>query len=1019
MPSRAATVCDYRRVRASRWAAAVWLVLLAASPASGRDLWGEILLPGSIRQARAAFSLGMPEDRPDGGWLLDYLLREHGESRVLGPTSFEQYVLAFEQARAQQVQWPSGVVLPAADAPPADRRRVEVTLQALGLVLRRRGDQYQAERDPSAGAVERVMALEAVGVDIEDVALKLNSGRAATLSLSQSRLPLPLPDYWTKHVFKQGVPPILSLTRNRSQSLLYVGLLAQDEATLAFLQQRPELVRRLGDEVGSVFASFGRSLRIRNNVVEVPGGEGAIDVWRELVGQPPNDPERFLLTLLGRDDGRLAYFYDTVAHLSPAQQRLVLGSTVDGKDRLAYVRGMARHFASTESQWKIDRLPFHRPAFDAAVALTFVEVLPDGLVGPRWLPAVLERVAAGEAWPTSAERVFGNLPDRSPDGLWMLDWLFEKPIQAQERFALLRFAQRRFGTATRDAVPDVGIALLAARDMPALPKALERMSVTDAAVYRSVAVAAYNLTQSGGADEVIPVLARWQAALGLLEQAQRRRRLSDTDIRSLLESLVTVTPTDRRDAPGAAAAWIIEQLLPALVPDGPVDDLDRRALRALTSTPAREPVRFNWEGLQYVVDAAETTFRSVIALRQTQHLQPTLTDLVKLHALRRRLERVAAVDDVGQAAMALKDLDQVFARLGTQGDAAARRVDDLREEARRLDRIRDVRDLTRVSRLVEILRDVLDLETDLTVPPVVYALAVAPTREPAAVYQEAWRAHSLHRPSTQTFGSWIRTAWQSAEVDARPGGGLMLRGALLSIDVVLADARLMRATQIRPMSRRLLLNQERDMLLRYLAYVQADTFPDDAAFEALVLGQRQAKSWNTEIPAMRELQDTLRSAKVGDWRAALLAWAAHHADLQLSDWLTPLEVLQLQPATPMPVWWHGPAPSFDGCHCLRRLDVAPDELRGRESGVLIAVLPNLPLRLAEHLRDLDLPPALLPTLLPVAIQDWIDQANQSGPADWESSAGWLRRLSRERVEEYLLALVSTGVIAPPARPVVP
>ena len=89
MPSRAGIDCDDWRRLAPRWAATAWLaVLAAASPASGQELWGEVLLPGSIRQARVAFSLGLPEDRPDGTWLLDYLVREHSEYRVLSPTSF-------------------------------------------------------------------------------------------------------------------------------------------------------------------------------------------------------------------------------------------------------------------------------------------------------------------------------------------------------------------------------------------------------------------------------------------------------------------------------------------------------------------------------------------------------------------------------------------------------------------------------------------------------------------------------------------------------------------------------------------------------------------------------------------------------------------------------------------------------------------------------------------------------------------------------------------------------------------
>jgi hypothetical protein len=147
----------------------------------------------------------------------------------------------------------------------------------------------------------------------------------------------------------------------------------------------------------------------------------------------------------------------------------------------------------------------------------------------------------------------------------------------------------------------------------------------------------------------------------------------------------------------------------------------------------------------------------------------------------------------------------------------------------------------------------------------------------------------------------------------------------------------------------------------------------------------------------------------------VLAWEAHRSERGIASWLTPLEILRLESMTPLATSWHGPAPLFDGCHCLRGLDpLSPDGFRDRESGVLIALIPNLPLRLGEHLRALELPVWLVPVLLPVATQDWIDNAGQVSSGDWEASAGWLRRLSRERVEEYLLSLIAARVLVPPA-----
>ena len=373
------------------------------------------------------------------------------------------------------------------------------------------------------------------------------------------------------------------------------------------------------------------------------------------------------------------------------------------------------------------------------------------------------------------------------------------------------------------------------------------------------------------------------------------------------------------------------------------------------------------------------------------------------------------LDDLARVVSELKSLEASLGRLAAAGDVGARLVRDLRSTTLQLDRIREVKDLSRVDRVLALLLDAIDAVSDTTVPPLVYALAIAPSREPPAIYQDAWRAHSLRAPVGFVFGSWTALAWQVPEVDARTGGGLMLRGAMLGLDVILAETRLIRAASDGPTRSSYLLNRERDTLLRYLAYGHTLEWAQEPPFPALGAARRRIAGWATEIPAPRVLTDQLRRSGVNEWRANVLAWEAHRSERGIASWLTPLEILRLESMTPLAMSWHGPAPLFDGCTCLRGLDpLSPDGFRDRESGVLLALIPNLPLRLGEHLRALELPVWLVPVLLPVAIQDWIDNAGQVSSGDWEASAGWLRRLSRERVEEYLLSLIAARVLVPPA-----
>jgi hypothetical protein len=110
----------------------------------------------------------------------------------------------------------------------------------------------------------------------------------------------------------------------------------------------------------------------------------------------------------------------------------------------------------------------------------------------------------------------------------------------------------------------------------------------------------------------------------------------------------------------------------------------------------------------------------------------------------------------------------------------------------------------------------------------------------------------------------------------------------------------------------------------------------------------------------------------------------------------------------------GPSMPLDGCLCRvsdepRRLD----DLRGRRGGARAALLTDIRLRLAELVAELGLPFSVVSLLVPLATQDWLDQVQQASNDDWPPLALWPARLTRDRVEAYLLSLVSNGVLATP------
>src|SRR3972149_2717432 len=79
----------------------------------------------------------------------------------------------------------------------------------------------------------------------------------------------------------------LAILAERRAALLYRGLAAFDDETLAALAADPDTLRRLERRHAGVLAAFGARFAVRGAVVVVPGGPEAEPLWQELVGGAP------------------------------------------------------------------------------------------------------------------------------------------------------------------------------------------------------------------------------------------------------------------------------------------------------------------------------------------------------------------------------------------------------------------------------------------------------------------------------------------------------------------------------------------------------------------------------------------------------------------------------------------------------------------------------------------------------------------------------------------------------------
>ena len=82
-------------------------------------------------------------------------------------------------------------------------------------------------------------------------------------------------------------------------------------------------------------------------------------ITRRLPSRPVEQPERFIRHLLGDHNGRLAYFYDTVAHLDERHRAFVLGlSVADARRRRDRFRDLYDAFARIDDKVNLEEIPF-------------------------------------------------------------------------------------------------------------------------------------------------------------------------------------------------------------------------------------------------------------------------------------------------------------------------------------------------------------------------------------------------------------------------------------------------------------------------------------------------------------------------------------------------------------------------------------------------------------------------------------------------------------------------------------
>jgi len=839
--------------------------------------------------------------------------------------------------------------------------------------------------------------------------------RGTTPPAVSTAIPVPLPDLWRRIVFEKDDFGISDFIADPKALLLYLGLVSLDGETLEWLAGQPRVFEELYDKRAGTFAAFGRSLHVRDSVVVVPGGPDETRAWEEIVGERVADAPAFVTRVLSRNHGRVAFLYDTAEHIDPAALGFLLGRHLSDPSRwserrrfLLRVRDGFEKFGPT---WRADERPFFRPVVDPALVLTAVSVNGDGTVGPSWWTGAFDRATTSCSW-SREQRPWRRRP-AAADAVWLLGWVFDRTGVSDERLAMLRLLQRRFSGRPEAELGDIEVTLCARQHMPALVLALDRMGIDTPSLYADLTLASRRLTGSG--DAGLATLRAWQAALALIEQSVRQRRLPVRTAEQLLLSLAEAAPDRPSEPHGAIAAWTFDELLPALEFDGPADEpLEAALFAALVGVESNPGVEFEWEGLPYRLDLATAAARSATRVRDVA-MGPRLEHLQQLVRVSRRFE--AEPRPPNAESMALTALrDAASAMVDTVGrpiEGSLRRA--IESAVRSLERATNRPEGTTPLEPRRAVLAAVDAMSGELLPALAYAVAMSPVSGPPEIYAESYRFHYLG--ADLPSGRFEAMAWAVPRITTRPEGGSRVSGAMLGLDLARASDRLRRVMSDGLVDSPIITEADFNASTARLALRARDVDWQTSGRNvaaAIARGRELVAEWDAEPPPDAVLQEALRGAAVSEWRVSLARWLLSTRNVDgLSGFFTMADLYRLGTAEPLPAAWGQSGWLIESCWCLRAPDRrAAEDWLGRTASLSASTSPDLQLRLTELLADAHLPHALLEPMLPMALQDAIDHARQISTADWEAFA-WPRHLPSSRVEDYMLALLADGMLVAP------
>lgn len=775
-------------------------------------------------------------------------------------------------------------------------------------------------------------------------------------------VPLPLdPSIWRDTILQAQVPDdqlVAAILSDSRASLLYHGLAALDDETLGWLGPERDMLLHLRKRA-AIFAAFGRSVHVRAGRILVPGGAEAEPLWKSVVGADPGKPAAFVQRLVD-GNGRLAFLYDTIAHLDEPRQRFALGLQLSATSRADRLHALLDAFNAGAPDWRADERPFSRPPIDGAMLLSTVAVTSSGEMAPPLARRVWERVFRGDALTDLPFSVVSQADVLLMSELITVDasWLAARVLTVpyalgRRRLDTLLFAQRVFGGASTAVAADVATALRGYASFPALMLSLERSGLTDPATYAAAAAHASELSAIDPIPARRTAIAEFQASIAVIERARRSGVLAVDRAQALVVSLCALEVSPRNGYGPRFPQWFRDGLIPELPPADPqnTEETVLAAMAGVSNGAASCPI-VEWEGRRYRVDPAQAELRRLRLVRQRQG--------------------GSSLDDAMAAAVGRETS-------GSQGEGR-------RTEAER------------------VLAD--------TLTAIVYAAYLGDPDGAAVTSGNVALRHDFgllaEPPAKRASAAW---RLPSEHFDAK---AWRIDGSILGLETALGRLVLRRLDPTAMPAEPKLPPQDRQTVMLTAALFNPFAMSDAARDEiAASIGRGRARAGALSgDPA--ELDVVARAAGLSEWRRNALAWVLEHDRDTTVSQFSLLELFWLGAPRPavaraLDAWGAASLP-LTGCLCLEMPRTRPwEEVAGRASAAMLGTRAvDVALHIADTLASLRLPASLAPAIGSYAMQDVMERAQPAYPDDWEAFGRAAMELSSDRMVDYIAALTAGG-----------